>query len=52
MTGVGRSTTFVPVARISLAQTLEIALSDEAFDVALSDVELAVFGEGDGAVRC
>jgi hypothetical protein len=48
----GRSTTCVTVARISLAQPLEIALGDEAFDVALSDVELAVFGEGDGAVWC
>lgn len=35
--------------RLALAQPLEIALGDEAFDIAMADVELAVFSEGDGS---
>jgi hypothetical protein len=34
-----------------LAQALQVALRNEALDVAMADVELAVFGQGNGPVQ-
>lgn len=39
----------LPLYRVS-TQFLEIALSDQAFDIALANIELAVFRQGDCTV--
>lgn len=49
--GVQRPVEISPSLNANLAQLLQIALSDETFNISLSNIELTVLSQGNGTCR-